>query len=145
MKIRASLFAGTHLFDPLGPGLLGRRISGVFLALALAAVAAGGVLYHRSCPQRMQQAAPMALEHLRLHAEKDRLDRRVADYEQDMVQGHACHMGWVRIKLEQLRLEEQLACCEAERSRIRQQIADLESFRERMHAHHGHWGHRHWH
>lgn len=150
MQERHSLFSGAHSALPPGPGLItyrGKTRFGVLLlASFLACGALGGLLARRghedrhTCSLRAVEdaresaPAPQLTEEQRaqLEAEHERLVQLLAGYEESMEHGQGCRMGFVKYRLDLLRIEEKLAKCGYKRAQLRRQIAHLEALRARM-------------
>jgi hypothetical protein len=64
--------------------------------------------------------------------ERARLIERIGEYEEAMERGEGCRVGFVKYRLELLRIDEQLSRCEYERAYLQRQIAHLEAMRARM-------------
>lgn len=71
-------------------------------------------------------------ERAQLVAERSRLLQLLAGYEESMEHGQGCRMGFVKYRLDLLRIEEKLAGCGYKRAHLRRQIAHLEALRARM-------------
>lgn len=71
-------------------------------------------------------------ERAELTAERSRLLQLLAGYEESMEHGQGCRMGFVKYRLDLLRIEEKLAGCGYKRAHLRRQIAHLEALRARM-------------
>lgn len=152
MQERPSLFSGfsgVHSTLPPGPGLVtGKvRLGGLLLASILMSGGAIGLLLQSRQPVRhhcalsaiqidehLQSPTPRLsdTERAQLIAERDRLRDLLTSYEESMGQGQGCRMGFVKYRLELLRIEEKLALCGYRRAHLQRQIAHLESLRARM-------------
>lgn len=71
-------------------------------------------------------------ERAQLTAERSRLLQLLAGYEESMEHGQGCRMGFVKYRLDLLRIEQKLAGCSYKRAHLQRQIAHLESLRARM-------------
>ena len=67
-----------------------------------------------------------------LRAERARIAQILSDYEDAMERGEGCQMGFMKYRLELLRIDSQLTQCGYERAHLQQQIAHLEALRARM-------------
>lgn len=150
MQERHSLFSGAHSALPPGPGLVTYRSKthlGVLLLTSVLACgglaglwARGGQKAHHACSLKAVQdgadsaPAPQLTEEQRaqLEAERDRLLQLLEGYEDSMEHGQGCRMGFVKYRLDLLRIEEKLAKCGYKRAQLRRQIAHLETLRARM-------------
>lgn len=147
MQERHSLFSGAHSALPPGPGLItGKTRFGVLLLTSF--LACGGIasLLVRSgqkarhdcslaAPAEADRApAPQLSEEQRaqLEAERDRLLQLLSGYEDSMEHGQGCRLGFVKYRLDFLRIEERLARCGYKRAQLRRQIAHLETLRAHM-------------
>jgi hypothetical protein len=67
-----------------------------------------------------------------LVAERARLIELIGEYEDAMERGEGCRMGFIKYRLDLLRIEEKLSRCDYERAHLQRQIAHLEALRARM-------------
>lgn len=143
-------FSGMHSTLPPGPGLVtGRgRVGGLLLAAILLFGGAASLLLHSQKPapahhrctlvaaEDDQPALPAPrlsdAERAELTAERSRLLQLLAGYEESMEHGQGCRMGFVKYRLDLLRIEEKLAGCGYKRAHLQRQIAHLEALRARM-------------
>lgn len=154
MQERHSLVSGGHSALPPGPGLVtgGTRLGGLLLAAVLVCGGAASFVLHgqkhcrHSCAMAQAgQAASLESVHTnapaqrlsdeqraQLMAERDRLLQLLAGYEESMGHGQGCRMGFVKYRLDLLRIEEKLAQCGYKRAHLQRQIAHLEALRARM-------------
>jgi hypothetical protein len=148
MQERHSLFSGAHSALPPGPGLItGKTRLGVLLLTSF--LACGGIasLWVRS-GQKARHTCSLAAgpgeaerspapqlgpeQRAQLEGERDRLLQILAGYEDSMEHGQGCRLGFVKYRLDYLRIEEKLARCGYQRAQLRRQIAHLEGLRARM-------------
>ena len=154
MQERHSLFSGAHSALPPGPGLITykdkTRLGVLLLASFLAcgglaglwaqARARSGHDGRHACSLRPAAEASDSVpapqlsgeQRAQLEAEHARLQQLLAGYEDSMEHGQGCRMGFVKYRLDLLRIEEKLAKCGYKRTQLRRQIAHLESLRARM-------------
>lgn len=152
MQERISLFSGVRSALPPGPGVVAgkARVGVLLLAGFVACAGAAGVLLHgkyqahagcaKAATEPVQAAVSQAqprqplteAQRARLLVERARLIERIGAYEEAMERGEGCRVGFVKYRLELLRIDEQLSHCEYERAYLQRQIAHLEAMRARM-------------
>ena len=150
MQDNQSLFSGARSALPPGPGLItdrgrGRTRIAVLLLSSFIAVAGAASLWARHCPHArrtcsMQRGAITSAysqklsdsQRAELQAERARLAQLLAGYEDAMERGEGCQMGFMKYRLELLRVDAQLTRCGYERAHLQRQIAHLETLRARM-------------
>ncbi len=141
-----SLFSGARSVLPPGPGLVtGRTRLGVVLLSSFIAVAGVASLWARHCPparhtcplgRSVATTAPTGrlsdAQRAELRAERVRIAQLLDSYEDAMERGEGCQMGFMKYRLELLRIDAQLTHCGYERAHLQRQIAHLEAMRARM-------------
>ena len=150
MQERHSFFSGAHSALPPGPGLITERSKTRLVVLLLtSSLACGGLASlwarsgqkaHHACPLRTAEDAADSApaprlgpeQRAQLEAERDRLLQLLSGYEDAMEHGHGCRMGFVKYRIDYLRIEEKLAQCGYQRAQLRRQIAHLETLRAHM-------------
>lgn len=86
----------------------------------------------RSCYVSSRAQAQRAAERARLATERRALQERLDAYEAAITRGEACRTGSLRLRIELLGLDEQLADCPRHRAMLRAQRAHLEAQRDRL-------------
>ena len=152
MQERYSLFSAAHSALPPGPGLVtdrhrGKTRLGVLLLTSFLACGGLASLWARSGSQDRHACSLKAVEdtpdsapapqlseeqRAQLEAERDRLLQLLSGYEDSMEHGQGCRLGFVKYRLDFLRIEERLARCGYKRAQLRRQIAHLETLRAHM-------------
>lgn len=84
------------------------------------------------CYVSSRAQAQRAAERARLAAERRALQERLDAYEAAITRGEACRTGSLRLRIELLGLDEQLADCPRHRAMLRAQRAHLEAQRARL-------------
>jgi len=145
MQDRNSLFSEARSALPPGPAVVtGRSRVGVLLLTSFLACAGAASIWVRTCHHARSscptgrtatavQAAKLSAEQrAQLQAEKTRLLHLLDSYEDAMERGEGCSMGFMKYRLEVLRIDEKLTECGYERAHLQRQIAHLEAMRARM-------------
>jgi hypothetical protein len=145
MQDSNSLFTGARSALPPGPGVVTHRTRlGVVLLSSFIAVAGVASLWARHCPHARRTCSmtrtvsahqPTSLSEAQraaLQAERTRIAQILSDYEDAMERGEGCQMGFMKYRLEILRIDAQLTQCGYERAHLQRQIAHLEAMRARM-------------
>ncbi len=146
MQDSNSLFSEAHSALPPGPGVVTYRTRlGVVLLSSFIAVAGAASLWARHCPHARrtcavtrtadsahQTTALSEAQRVALRAERARISQILSDYEDAMERGEGCQMGFMKYRMQILRIDAQLTQCGYERAHLQRQIAHLEALRARM-------------